>query len=77
MDAYKETGKQPQHGGFPVRILFQNIRGLISKRSKIISSDLPDSYDIFMFQEALITKDHVLVDDWSQANCIGKVFPYS
>ena len=63
-------------GGFPVRILFQNIRGLISKRSKIISSELPDHYDIFLFQESLTTKEHALVDDWSQANCIGKILSY-
>ena len=74
MDPKQKT--EQAHGGYPVRIIFQNIRGLISKRSKIISSDLPDNYDIFLLQESLTTKDHVLIDDWSEANCIGKILSH-
>ena len=60
-------------GGLPARIYFQNIRGLGNKRAKLISSDLADYYDIFLFNESFSTKEQQLTDDWSQIDCIGKV----
>ena len=72
MDNATIQNNPPYTGGLPIRILFQNIRGLNSKRSKIISSDIPDNYDILLFNESFVTKEHALVDDWACCNFIAK-----